>query len=184
MNIRESINKRKVLKENKNIQNNLENENRVKDKTRKKEVKEEQKNLKKEDKKVYLETKDRLPIIALTEDGFFKSKTGYLDILQIESMDIKSMNGLEYNILLMDFTKLLKGYVEDMKIISMNYPANTQRQQEYLSKIIKGCKNEKHLGFLDHRMRQLKTIEEARSDREFYIMIFGKDEKEMFNSKP
>lgn len=179
MKIREGINKRKVLNKNSKIQKNIEKENKVKEKLRKKEEKEEQKNLKSEDKKVYLETKDRLAIIALSENGYFKTKTGYLDIVQIESIDIKSMNGVEYNILLMDFTKMLKGYAEDIKLISMNYPANTQKQQEYLNKIIKECTNKKHFHFLKHRINQLQTIEEVRSDREFYVMIFGKDDKEM-----
>lgn len=172
MKIREHINKHKEKKENKKNQKII-----------KKKEKEEQKKMLVEDKKVFKETKDNISIVALSEYGYFKTKAGYMDLFQIESIDIKSMNEVEYNTLILSFTKLLKSYTDDMKIISMNYPSDTSRQQQYLNKIISNCNNENHMRFLEHRLRQLKTIEEKRTNREFFLMIFGRDDKEMINNR-
>lgn len=50
-----------------------------------------------------------------------------MHIFQIESIDIKSMNEVEYSTLILSFTKLLKSYTSYMKITSMNYLADTSR---------------------------------------------------------
>ena len=183
VNLRETFNKSKVKRANKKEQKKLKKEEKQNEKFKKQKEKEEKKNLIAEDKKVFKETKDNLPIVSLSEYGYFKTKTGYLDILQIESIDIKSMNDVEYHTYILSFTNLLQSYTEDMKIISMNYPADTSRQQNYLSKKIAQCNNANQMKFLEHRMRQLKTIEEKRTNREFFLMIFAKDDKEMINNK-
>ena len=119
----------------------------------------------------------------MMEDGYFKTKTGFLDILQIESMDIKGMNEIESVTLILSFSYMLKTYTEDLKIIAMNYPTNTKKQQTYIEKKMKECINKNHLYFLNKRLDQLKKIEKVRSDREFYCMIFAKDEKEMKDNR-
>ena len=81
------------------------------------------------------------------------------------------------------FTNLLKEYQEEMKIVAMNYPADTSTQQKYLTKKINECTNENHMIFLNHRMKQLKVIESKRTNREFFLMIFGKDDKETMDNK-
>ena len=90
MKIREHINKHKEKKENKKNQKII-----------KKKEKEEQKKMLVEDKKVFKETKDNISIVALSEYGYFKTKAGYMDLFQIESIDIKSMNEVEYNTLIL-----------------------------------------------------------------------------------
>lgn len=183
MGLKETLVKNKVKRENKKEQKKLKKDEKQKMKIQKKQEKEEQKKLVAEDKKVFRETKDLLSIISLSEYGYFKTKTGFLDILQIESIDIKSMNDIEYNTYILSFTNLLQSYTEDMKIISMNYPADTSRQQKYLSKKIAECSNANQMKFLEHRMKQLKTIEDKRTNREFFLMIFAKDDKEMINNR-
>ncbi|CAM2078665.1 MAG: hypothetical protein NSGCLCUN01_02866 [uncultured Clostridium sp.] len=183
MSLKETLVKNKVKRESKKEQKKLKKEEKEKMKIQKKQEKEEQKKLVAEDKKVFRETKDLLSIISLSEYGYFKTKTGFLDILQIESIDIKSMNDVEYNTYILSFTNLLQSYTEDMKIISMNYPADTSIQQKYLSKKIAECNNTNQMKFLEHRMKQLKTIEDKRTNREFFLMIFAKDDKEMINNK-
>lgn len=172
MGVKEIVNKRKEKKENKKKLKEI-----------KKQEKEEIRKLNIEDKKIFKETKDNISIISLSEYGYFKTKTGYLDLLQIESIDIKGMSEVEYNTLILSFTKLLKAYTSDMKIISMNYPADTGRQQDYLNKIISKCDNKNHMMFLEHRLKQLQIIEEKRTNREFFLMIFGKDDKDIINNR-
>ena len=183
MGLTSAINKRKVkrlnkkkLKEQKKIE-----KKRLKDE--KKKEQEEKKRLLKEDKKVYSETKEKLEILSMTEEGYFKTKTGFLDIFQIESMDIKGMNEIEARTVILSFAYMLKVYNEDLKIISMNYPTNTKIQQAYFEKKIKECTNKDYLYFLEKSLKQLRLVEKVRSDREFYCMIFAKDEKEMRDNR-
>ena len=183
MRLREILIKNKVKRENKKIKNRIKKEEKINEKLKMKKEKEEEKQLQIADKNVYKETKDNISIISLSEFGYFKTTTGYLDILQIESIDIKSMSDVEYNTYILSFTNLLKVYSEDIKIISMNYPADTSRQQQYLNKKISKCINQNHMKFLNHRMNQLQTIESQRTNREFFLMIFGKDDKEMINNR-
>ena len=70
-----------------------------------------------------------------------------------------------------------------MKIVLMNYPADTSSQQKFLNKKVIECTNENHMIFLEHRMKQLKVIESKRTNREFFVMIFAKDDKEMIDNK-
>lgn len=183
MGLTSTLNKRKVKKLNKkNIKEQKKIEKkRLKDE--KKKEQEEKKRLLKEDKKVYSETKEKLEIISMTEEGYFKTKTGFLDIFQIESMDIKGMNEIEARTVILSFAYMLKIYNEDLKIISMNYPTNTKTQQAYLEKKIKECTNKDYLYFLEKSLKQLRLVEKVRSDREFYCMIFAKDEKEMRDNR-
>lgn len=183
MSIKENINKIKLKKENNKIKNRIKKEEKINEKLKRKKEKEDEKQLQRADKNVYNETKENISIISLSEYGYFKTQTGYLDILQIESIDIKSMSDVEYNTYILSFTNLLKVYSEDIKIISMNYPADTSRQQQYLNKKISKCTNPNHMKFLKHRMKQLQTIESQRTNREFFLMIFGKDDKEMINNR-
>lgn len=184
--------KEKEIIEEEKIDNNKEEKKIKKDKKSKKPKKtKEEKALEKEKKKdlektiknVKQETIDMIPILELTEEEYFKTKTGFLDIVQVESMDIDAMNGVEANTTILSFTYLLKSYVDDMKIISMNFPTNTLTQREYLSRAIRVCKNREHLHFLNNRMSQLEAIEKLRSNREFFIMIFSETEREMESNR-
>ncbi|MFQ8921920.1 MAG: hypothetical protein ACLR60_08505 [Clostridium paraputrificum] len=183
MGLTSAINKRKVKRLNKK---NLKEQKKIEKKRLKDEKKKEQeekKRLLKEDKKVYSETKEKLEILSMTEEGYFKTKTGFLDIFQIESMDIKGMNEIEARTVILSFAYMLKVYNEDLKIISMNYPTNTKIQQSYLEKKIKECTNKDYLYFLEKSLKQLRLVEKVRSDREFYCIIFAKDEKEMKDNR-
>lgn len=148
-------------------------------KLKKLEIKKEKEEL----KKVFHKTKELLPLGAITENENFECKEEFLDIFQIESMDINSMNEYDIRLYILSLTNMLKMYLDDIKIISMNFPANTQKQQDYINKKIKNCNNEVHLKFLNQRKEQLEAIERIRSNREYYIMIFGDIEDNLEKNK-
>ena len=183
MGLTSAINKRKVKKLNKKKLKEQKKIDKKRIKAEKKREQEDKKKLLKEDKKVYSETKEKLEILSMTEEGYFKTKTGFLDIFQIESMDIKGMNEIEARTVILSFAYMLKVYNEDLKIISMNYPTNTKIQQAYLEKKIKECTDKNFLYFLEKSLKQLRLVEKVRSDREFYSMIFAKDKKEMGDNR-
>lgn len=159
----------------KEIKNKIKEEKRLKKLEKKKE--------KEELRKVHHKVKELLPLCYVTEKDNFKCKEEYLDIFQIESMDINAMNEYDIKMYILSLTKILKTYIDDIKIISMNFPANTQVQQDYINKKIKECRNQVHLKFLNERKSQLEAIERIRTNREYYIIIYGETEAELEKNK-
>lgn len=59
------------------------------------------------------------------------------------------------------YTKLYKIYSDDLKIICMNFPCNTQKQQSYLKKKIEGTNNAKMKHWLQRRLDELEWLEKT-----------------------
>ena len=106
-----------------------------------------------------------------------------IDIYQIPSFDILSMNIYEAKGGILAFTKLLKMYKSNLKIIAMNFPTNTQVQKDFIRRMINSCNDEVREEWLEKEYRRLEAIEVLRSDREYYCMIFAEDEKDFENKK-
>lgn len=140
--------------------------------------KEEKRELKEEDKKVKKVTVDLLPFLNITEDGAFKTKNGYMDIYQIKSKDLNALNSDEINRHLYEFTSFLKGYTDDIKLISMSYPVNTKVQQENIIKRINDTNNQVYIKALNEELDKLKDLEKIRKNQEFYIQLFFKNERD------
>lgn len=166
INIKKDIKKEKVklTKEEKKLL-------KEKKKLKKKELKE----IRKEDKKVLLTTKELLPFKDADADDSIVTKMGHIDIFQIDSKDIYSLNEIERKMHIYSFVSFLRGYIYDFKLISMKFPVNTLKQQRFLEKKLKECDNEVYANFLKEKLDQLIFLEENRQNKEFYIMIFIKD---------
>lgn len=137
--------------------------------------KKELKEMKIENKKVLGTTKELLEFIDVADDESFIMKNGYLDIFQIESKDIYSFSETETKMHIYNFISFLRNYIEDFKIISMNFPVNTVKQQQYIKSKIKDCENEVYFKFLNEKLDELIFLDEHRQNREFYIMIFANE---------
>lgn len=144
-------------------------------KEKKKLKKKELKEIRKEDKKVLITTKELLPFKDADDDDSIITKMGHIDIFQIDSKDIYSLNEIERKMHIYSFVSFLRGYVYDFKLISMKFPVNTLKQQRFLEKKLKECDNEIYANFLKEKLEQLIFLEENRQNKEFYIMIFIKD---------
>jgi len=166
INIKKDIKKEKI-KLTKEEKKSLKEEKKLK----KKELKE----IRKENKKVLLTTKDLLPFKDVDDDDSIITQIGYIDIFQIDSKDIYSLNEIERKMHIYSFVSFLRGYVYDFKLITMKFPVNTLKQQRFLEKKLKECDNEIYANFLKEKLEQLIFLEENRQNKEFYIMIFIKD---------
>ncbi|WP_297131874.1 hypothetical protein [Terrisporobacter sp.] len=147
-------------------------------KQEKNKIKQEKKELKEEHKKVQRVVSDLLPFLNVVEDDYFKTKTGYIDIYQIKSKDLNSLNSDEINRHIFEFTSFLRGYTDDLKIISMHYPVNTKVQQEHIQKKIDNTDNPIYIKHLNEKMEELKALEKIRKNKEFYLMLFFKNERD------
>ncbi len=148
-----------------------------------KEEKEELKSLKKENKKVHKSILDILPIKHICDDDFFETTYGYMNLYQIETKDVYSLNDDEVYKHVSDFSNLLRQYKDDFKIVCMQFPVNTVEQQEHLFDKLDNIQNEKFRYFLEKRIRELRFLEEYRFNKEFYIFLYAKDNKDKYDKE-
>lgn len=165
----------KIEKEKKNIKVKLTKEEKKIKKEEKKQKKLELKEIRKANKDVLASTKELLGFVDVDDDDSIIMKNGYLDIFQIDSKDIYSLTDVETTMNIYNFIAFLRSYPFDIKLITMNFPVNTLKQQEFIKKKIKECDNEKYYYELIEELEQLVYLESTRQNREFYIMIFIKD---------
>lgn len=166
---------------------------------RKKEEKKEIKNLKKEqkeqrkeekefsklEKKKYKKIKKNVKksltnIFNITdfEDDLIKTKSGYMNIFQIQSKDIYSFNTDETNTHISEFARLLRMYQNDSKIVVMKFPVNTYKQKRYVVSRQNMVKSDICKDILDQKLIELENLERKRNNLEFYIFTYAKDLKE------
>lgn len=168
----------KIEKEKKNIKVKLTKEEKKIKKEEKKQKKLELKEIRKANKDVLASTKELLGFVDVDDDDSIIMKNGYLDIFQIDSKDIYSLTDVETTMNIYNFIAFLRSYPFDIKLITMNFPVNTLKQQEFIKKKIKECDNEKYYYELIEELEQLVYLESTRQNREFYIMVFIKDTEE------
>lgn len=121
-----------------------------------------------------------LPVIRyLDSESCFQMKDGtYLDIIQIISKDLMNANENEIEYDVMKYGKFYKMFYEDIKLVTLNFPVNTQIQQSYLKRKISTCKNFFLRSRLEVKLEELRDIEREQTAREFYIMVFSKSPDE------
>ena len=150
-------------------------------KENKKLEKEKIKAYKKELKQVNKSITDIFPIIDIIEDkSIFKTTYGYMNILQVESKDVYSLNMDEVNSHVLDLTSFLRAYQDDIKVVCMQFPVNTYNQQQNIINKLEDCNNINHKYFLEKRLKELQFLEEYRQNKEFYLFFFAENEKAIF----
>jgi len=118
---------------------------------------------------------DLLPIVKIEENCFVDKNSRYIDLLSIETKDLDSASENEVNYDIYSWTKFYKTFRDDVKIISLNFPTNTKEQTRYVQRIINKTKNDVYNYFLESKLSELEYIENNRTNREFYLMIFSKN---------
>lgn len=147
-------------------------------KEEKQKIKIEKKELKEEHKKVKRVASDLLPFLNIADDGSIQTKHGYMEIYQIATKDLNSLTMDEVNIHIYELTTFLRGYSDDIKIICMSYPVNTEVQQNHLLNKIQNTDNKIYIKFLNKKLEQLKLLEKLRTNKEFYLVLYFKNERD------
>ncbi|SDJ00178.1 hypothetical protein [Alteribacillus bidgolensis] len=121
---------------------------------------------------------DIAPVIDITGNGYLQLSIndGYMDIVQLTSMDIYSLNQNDKDKMIFSFAFFLQWYQHDLKIIPFDFPVDTSRQQRFVLEKMDRTTNEKYRMFLEQKLRELQFIEKERSNREFYMFIYAEDE--------
>lgn len=108
-----------------------------------------------------------------------RNEDRYMDIVQIISDDLMNKSDYEIDYLNMCWAKFYKTCAADIKLISLNFPTNTTKQQKYIEYKLNQTKNPVFKYFLQNKLSELIQIGKNRSDREYYIMYFAKSAEQL-----
>lgn len=127
--------------------------------------------------KVVASIKKLIPVRQYDEKEkcYILKNATYMDIMQIRAKDLNNTDSNEIEVDCYRFAKFYKTYLQDIKIIVMNYPCNTQKQQHYIQYKIKKCKKPVYQEVLEQSLRELIYLEKNNTSREFYMMFFSEN---------
>ncbi len=124
---------------------------------------------------------DILSICDMTPDGAFslQENKGYMDIMQLQSKDIysPSTHETEYDIMMM--AKFFQSFSYDIKIVSMNFPVDIQKQLRAIDHKIEKNSAPLYERFLLKKRQELQFLETHRTNREFYLFIYAASLKQL-----
>ncbi|RXZ02131.1 hypothetical protein [Fictibacillus sp. S7] len=148
----------------------------------------DEKNLKriqeKKEKKVKIKSSitDIIPVIDMTANGYFELRQNeYLEIVQLTSKDIYSLNTEDKNHDIYSFAFFLQSYLDDIKLVPLNFPVDTSVQQSFIQRKIERTKNPLYIPFLQKKLKELQFIESNRTNREYYLFLYSDNEYTLLN---
>lgn len=149
-----------------------------------KQAKQFQKKGKKKEKKpvVLRQTKEILPFVLIYDD-YILTKYGVMDILQIQTKDIYAMNPQDLEVLLYSEARVYRSNADPIKIIGLNFPANTQVQQNYWRKKQDQTEDPLRLQFIEQKLRELDFLEKNRTNREFFRFLYAETPEQLEDQK-
>lgn len=131
-------------------------------------------------KKIAQQVSNILPICYYDEpeNAYVMEDGSYLDMVQIVSKDLlnASLDEVQYDCL--RFSKFYKTYIDDTKIIAMNFPCVTGSQQQFLSRKMKKEKNPKYKKWLQTSLNEMIFLEKNSTSREFFLMFFSSEKEQ------
>ncbi|HEK5054504.1 TPA: hypothetical protein SOL97_003295 [Clostridioides difficile] len=147
-------------------------------------LKAEKKKKRKVEKNIAKIVSDLIPILDMNvESESIITNYGCMDIFQISSKDIYSLNEDESNAHIANFARFLRTYQAPVKFVIMNFPIETTTQQEFLIKQIKKCENETYEILLREKLGQLMYLERDKTNKEFFMFIYAENEKQRYEKE-
>ncbi|WNS78831.1 hypothetical protein RRU94_02480 [Domibacillus sp. DTU_2020_1001157_1_SI_ALB_TIR_016] len=120
------------------------------------------------------------PVVDVTNNDFFEMRSGeYMEIIQIESKDIYSLNDADLSNDIQNLATFLTAYTEDIKIVPLNIPLNLEKQKSFIYKRLRQNKNTAYQSFLESRLREFDNLEKHRTNREYFIFMYAEEEKKL-----
>lgn len=121
---------------------------------------------------VLRQTPHLLPFLQITEDCI-TLKTKVMDILQITSRDLYSLNTEDMQMILYAQARFYRSYSPSIKVIALNFPSNTDQQRQYWMKKRDKTTNVLRLRFIDRKLFELEFLASQRANREFFLFIYA-----------
>lgn len=133
------------------------------------------------EKKIYKGVDKIIPIRRYDEQArcfICEDKTAfdYLEILSKDQVNRKE-GEFEYdNLRLWKFLQLYRG---DIKLISLNFPLNTQLQRDNLKTILEQAKDPVRRKWLERRLDELEELEVKVQRKEYFLCMFARSSSDL-----
>lgn len=130
--------------------------------------------------------KDISSIIPIKDvvNGYFKyTNDSYMSIVKLKTRDIMNASKEEIDNDIELLVHYNRTYLDDYKIISLNYPTNTKTQQAYFKDKIEHSKNEIFTEILQESYDNVREAELNNTSRNHYIMFFGDSLKHIIQNE-
>ncbi|KIO69905.1 hypothetical protein B4065_1363 [Caldibacillus thermoamylovorans] len=134
---------------------------------------------------------DVIPYKRITKDSFLIDKQNeFQAYLKVQTTDLVSLNNSDLNKVINQLTTICRLYTEDIKILAMTYSTETTDQQIYwkakiaqYQKMLMSKNNREQyeimLKIAKDNLRRVTWVEEQLSELTFFIIVYGKTEKEI-----
>lgn len=120
------------------------------------------------------------PVVDVTNNDFFEMRNGeYLEILQIETKDIYSLNESDLQNEITNLTLFFTAYNDHFKIVALNVPLNLEQQKRYFYQKLKANKNPAYTPFLEKRLLEFENLEQIRTSRAYFLFVYADEEKKL-----
>lgn len=126
----------------------------------------------KKKKEVIKSTKTLLPF-RNDYNGHIQTKTGYMDILQIKTRDLRSMNDSDLEYLFIVETRFLRTYPHPFKEVTLNFPSNCDTQKRFWETKRMNTTLKVLLDFIDRKIFEFNFLENNRTNREYFIFVYA-----------
>lgn len=121
-----------------------------------------------------------IPIKCIEDDKFKMQDDSYMDIVQIVTKDLNSASESDLEALIAAWARMYRTNGFDIKLVSLNTPTDTRGQQHYIQKKIAQNKVPIYDYILREMETQLENVQETRTDRQYYILLFAESQDDYF----
>ncbi|MFP7474272.1 hypothetical protein SFC55_25135 [Niallia taxi] len=138
---------------------------------------------------------DIMPYKRVTKEGFLLDKHNeYQAYLRVKTNDLVSMNNSDLNRMISQLTSICRVYTEPFKILSMTYSTETSKQQLFWKSRInkyrrvlmaenvpesETIRHEVMLRLAVDNLRRVTWVEDNLTELTFFIVVYGKSQKEL-----
>lgn len=127
---------------------------------------------------------DIIPIIDVADFDFFEMRNGeFMEIIQVTSKDIYSLNESDKDNDIFSLAYLFQAYNPDIKIVPLSTPVNLEIQKNNVIRNIRKCKVPAYIPHLEKKYAELEFIEKNRTNREYFIFLYAEDVKTLNERK-
>lgn len=154
-------------------------ENKIGKRKKSKKVKENKpKKVKEKKPRVLRQSYSLLPFLKI-EDGFTRTKDGFMEILQIETTDLYSKNDEELKQYLHQRSGFLRSFNDSFKEVIMNFPVDASEQRQYWLKKLEKTSDPIRLKFIERKLFEFDFLEKERTNREFFIFLYAETQERL-----
>lgn len=135
-------------------------------------------------KKQLKNIKEEIPLARYdNEHNCFQYEDGsYMDVYQIHAKDLVNSNVDEIEMDCFQWAKFYKTYGLDTEIVTMMFPCDTGRQQQYWKNKLKKNRNPYFRDMLEVKINELAFREKHATAKEFFLLFFYENADQIANA--